>query len=159
MGRSGARSVAFLDRGEGCGDDCWNALVDFYHASQWQQVTVPRPTYDEIRRSGWPRNRDIVDAMEAYHRQASQFAQPLQEAPAYRSLVRGPIPLAAHRPYWEQCFVLTAGEERYLEDCPKGVAPEVSATGVAPIGAHRDLHAALAEWAGFAGEWKSASTV
>ena len=151
VGRSGERSVAFLDAGAACGDDCWDPLVDFYHASQWQQVTVPRSTYDEMRRNGWPRSRAVVDAMEAYHRQADQFAQPLQESPAYRSLVRGLIPLAAHRPYWERCFVLAGGEERYLDDCPEGVAPSVSEAAVAAVAAHPDVHAALTEWTGFAG--------
>ncbi|WP_412061301.1 hypothetical protein [Rubrivirga sp. IMCC45206] len=151
VGRSGERAVAFLDAGAECGDRCWAILVDFYHASQWQQVAVPRSTYDEMRRSGWPRNRAVVDAMEAYHRQADQFARPLEEAPAYRSLVRGLVPLAAHRPYWERCFVLADGEERYLEDCPPGVAPAVSEAGVAAVVAHPDVHAALTEWTGFAG--------
>ncbi|MEX2529704.1 MAG: hypothetical protein WD960_02940 [Gemmatimonadota bacterium] len=87
VGRSGERSIAFLDAGEGCGDQCWNVIVDFFHASQWQQIAVPRSTYDEMRRNGWPRNREIVDALEAYHRQADQIAQAMAEVPAYRALV------------------------------------------------------------------------
>ena len=151
VGRSGERSVAFLDAGDGCGDACWEVIVDFFHASQWQQIVVPRSTYDEMRRNGWPRNRAIVDALEAYHRQADQIAQPLVEPPAYRALVRGLIPLAIHRPYWEDCFELTDGEERYLEDCPEGVDPAISAAGVAAIMATLEVHPALTEWAGFAG--------
>lgn len=151
VGRSGTRAVAFLDAGGACGADCWPVLVDFYHASQWQQVRVPRSTYDEMRRNGWPRARAVVEAMEAYHRQADQFAEPLEVAPAYRSLVRGLVPLSAHRPYWERCFELAEGEERYLEDCPAGVAPAVAEAGVAAIAAHPDVHRTLTEWAGFAG--------
>jgi hypothetical protein len=151
VGRSGERAVAFLDSGKDCGDDCWSVLVDFFHASQWQQVQVGRSTYDEMRRNGWPRNRSIVDALEAYHRQATQVSAPLLAAPAYRALVRGLIPLAAHRPYWESCFSLTDGEEVYFEDCPPGVAPKVAATGVAAIKAHPDIHRTLTEWVGFGG--------
>jgi hypothetical protein len=65
VGRSGERSIAFLDTGEGCGDQCWNVIADFFHASQWQQIVVPRSTYDEMRRNGWPRSRDIIDALAA----------------------------------------------------------------------------------------------
>ena len=151
VGRSGERAVAFLDSGDDCGDDCWNVLVDFFHASQWQQVQVGRSTYDEMRRNGWPRNRSIVDALEAYHRQATQVSAPLVQPPAYRMLVRGLIPLAAHRPYWENCFSLADGEEVYFEDCPPGVAPDVAATGVAAIKAHPDIHRTLTEWVGFGG--------
>jgi hypothetical protein len=151
VGRSGERSVAFLDLGHGCGDACWNVIVDFFHASQWQQVIMRRSTYDEMRRNGWPRNRAIVDALEAHHRQADQIAQAMVDPPAYRALVRGLIPLAIHRPYWDQCYELTNGEERYLEDCPEGVDPAVSAAGAAAIMAHPDVHPALTVWAGFTG--------
>jgi hypothetical protein len=151
VARSGERSVAFLDAGDECGDACWDVIVDFFHASQWQQVVIPRSTYDEMRRNGWPRNRAIVDALEAYHRQADQIVKTLVDPPAYRALARGLIPLAIHRPYWENCFELTDGEERYLEDCPEGVDPDISATGVAAIMATPGIHPALTEWAGFAG--------
>lgn len=151
VGRSGARAIAFLDAGEPCGDDCWGVIVDFFHASQWQQINVTRSTYDEMRRNGWPRNRDIVGAHESYHRQAEQNAQVMYAPPAYRALVRGLIPLAIHRPYWVNCLVLINGEEEYVEDCPEGVAPEISAAGVAAIIAHPDIHPTLTEWTGFAG--------
>jgi hypothetical protein len=151
VGRSGERSVAFLDSGHGCGAACWDVIVDFFHASQWQQVLVSRSTYDEMRRNGWPRNRAIVEALEAHHRQAAQIAQAMVEPPAYRALVRGLIPLAIHRPYWEQCFELTDGEERYLEDCPEGVDPAISAAGVTAIRTHPGIHPALTVWAGFTG--------
>lgn len=88
VGRSGARAVAFLDSGKDCGKDCWKVMVDFFHASQWQQLIVGRATYDELRRNGWPRSRAVVDALEAYHRQAAQISMPLNAPPAYRNLVR-----------------------------------------------------------------------
>ena len=151
VGRSGREALAFLDAGAACGETCWPVVVDFFHASQWQQVPVGRSTYDEMRRSGWPRDRAIVDAIEDYHRQADQLSVPLAHPPAYRSLVRGLIPLAAHTPYWTHCFELTDGEELYLNDCPAGVDPEVAAAAVEGIVAHPDIHAALTEWSGFAG--------
>jgi hypothetical protein len=156
VGRSGERSIAFLDAGRGCGDACWHVIVDFFHASQWQQIIVPRSTYDEMRRNGWPRNRAIVDALEAHHRQADQTTQVMVEKPVYRALVRGLIPLAVHRPYWAQCFELNDGEERYLDDCVEGVDPAISAAGVAAIVAHPGIHPALTEWAGFTGGLEAA---
>ena len=150
VGHSGVRAVAFLDAGQSCGDGCWPVIVDFFNASQWQSITVGLPTYDEMRRNGWPRQRIIVDAVEAYLRQSHQVAVPLQQPPAYRALVRGLIPLAIHAPYWTNCFKLANGEESYVEDCPQGVAPAVSAAGVAAIVGNPDIHRTLTEWAGFA---------
>lgn len=149
VGRSGTRAIAFLDAGKSCGNDCWPVIVDFFHASQWQALSVDVPTYDEMRRNGWPRQRAIVDAMEAYKRQARQIAAPLQFPPAYRALVRGLIPLAIHRPYWTTCFVLVDGEEAYVEPCPQGVPPEVSAAGINAIVKDPDIHRTLTEWTGF----------
>lgn len=153
VARSGARSMAFLDRGGECGAACWPVIVDFFHASQWQSIEVSLPTYDELRRNGWPRNRAIVDAMEAYLRQSRQVAVPLEQPPAYRALVRGLIPLAVHGPYWRTCFVLANGEEAYVEECPEGVPPEVSASGVAAIAADPDIRRMLTEWTGFVGAY------
>lgn len=149
--RSGERAIAFLDAGADCKDRCWPILVDFFHASQWQRVTVHLPTYDEMRRNGWPRQRAIVDALENYLRQSAQVAAPLEQPPAYRALVRGLIPLAAHAPYWKNCFTLANGEEAYVDPCPVGVLPEVSAAGIAAIRNNPDIHRTLTGWAGFMG--------
>ncbi len=149
VSRSGARSVAFLDAGEGCGDSCWDVLVDFFHASQWQEPVFVRSAYDEMRRNGWPRNRAIVEAVENYHRQGELNRNGLRDVPTYRALVRGLIPLAVHSPYWATCYELKNGYERYFEDCPEGVDSGISASAVAAIVAHPDIHAALTEWAGY----------
>lgn len=151
VGRSGQRAMAFLDAGGSCGDDCWPVLVDFFHASQWQRFDFTLPTYAEMRRNGWPRQRTIVDAVEDYLRQAAQVAAPMEQPPAYRALVRGLIPLAAHAPYWKNCFSLLNGEESYVDPCPVGVSPQVSAAGVAAISGNVEIHRMLTEYAGFMG--------
>lgn len=155
VSRSGQRAIAFLDAGKSCADECWPVLVDFFHASQWQLPEVRLPTYAEMRRNGWPRQREIVVAVEDYLRQSAQVSAPLREPPAYRALVRGLIPLAAHAPYWENCFHLANGEETYIEPCPAGVSPEVAAAGVAAIAGNPDIHRTLTEWAGFMGGFVS----
>ena len=133
VARSGKRAIAFLDANVICTDDCLNLIVDFFHASQWQQINVNRSTYDEMRRNGWPRNRNIYAALEAYHLQAVQISQPVANIPAYRSLVRGLIPLAAHKPYWNNCYQLLDGKETYVVDCELGVPVELAAIGIQSI--------------------------
>ncbi len=149
VSRSGARSVAFLDAGERCGDACWDVIVDFFHASQWHEPIFVRSAYDEMRRNGWPRNRAIAVAVEEYQRHGELNRNGLRDVPTYRALVRGLIPLAVHSPYWATCYELKNGYERYIEDCPEGVDSGISASGVAAIVAHPDIHAALTEWAGY----------
>jgi len=150
VGRSGLQALAFLDRGASCEDDCWDELVDFFHASQWQRLVIELPSYEELRRNGWPRNRSIVEAIEAFRRHGLQVAVPLDDPPAYRTLVRGLIPIAAHRPYWLTCFQLVDGEESYLESCAPGVEASVSSAAIAAIRKHPDIQPRLTEWVGFA---------
>ncbi|GJM08833.1 MAG: hypothetical protein DHS20C11_11090 [Lysobacteraceae bacterium] len=154
VARSGKRALAFLDADQPCGDACWAPIVDFFHASQWQPLMVEQSnTYEELRRNGWPRNRKIVEAVEAHQRQARQIAAPLRNAPVYRGLVRGLIPLAVHEPYWSGCYNYADGEESYLVQCPEGVPPDVSAAGIDAIRNHPDIHRTLTEWTGYVGPY------
>ena len=97
--RSETRAVYFLDSGVDCRNECWPVIVDFFHASQWLNISVTRTTFDEMRRNGWPRNRQIVDSVEAYHRQTYMISGPLMQLPAYRTLVRSLIPLEMRSSY------------------------------------------------------------
>ena len=148
-----------FDEFSGVAREGWRTLRDVHREAAnaiWGLVDVS--AYEELRRNGWPRNRKIVEAVEAYERQALQIAIPLRDPPAYRALVRGLIPLAAHSPYWTNCFSLSDGEEAYVEDCPEGVAPEISAAGIEVIANHPDIHRTLTEWAGFVGGFSTTLT-
>lgn len=144
---AGKRSLAFLEAGESCGSECWPILVDFFHASQWQSIEVDRSTYDEMRRQGFPRSRDIVDAVEGYLAQNATLSI-TNHLPAYRSRVRQLIPLEAQEFYWANCYILEDGAETYVLDCPKGVSDEVAARAIGKIAETPDIALLLTEWAG-----------
>ncbi|MEZ5894976.1 MAG: hypothetical protein R3C40_11680 [Parvularculaceae bacterium] len=144
---AGERSLDFLADGAPCGDDCWPVLVDFFHASQWQPIDVTRTTYDEMRRQGLPRSREVINAMEAYLAQ-NVVLSITNLPPAYRSRVRQLIPLDVQDYYWKTCFTLDNGAESYVLDCPEGVADDVAARAVANIAADPDMAPLLTEWAG-----------
>lgn len=148
VARSGQRAIAFLDSGQDCGDGCWPVIVDFFHASQWQSLPYGLRSYQELRRSGWPSNRAITAATDAYEFNTRALATTTDESPAYRTLVRGLIPLAIHQPYWTNCYRIDVAEI-YVEECPSGVAPAVSAKGVQTISAHPDIYRTLTEWVGY----------
>lgn len=144
---SGRRSLEFLESGASCGNECWPVLVDFYHASQWQPIDVNRSTYDEMRRQGLPRSRDVIDAMEGYLAQNVNLAA-THFVPAYRSLVRQMIAVDAQAWYWLNCYELEDGAETYALDCPKGVSDDVSARAVHKIVANPAIEPHLTEWIG-----------
>ncbi|WP_084420039.1 hypothetical protein [Henriciella litoralis] len=144
---AGKRSLAFLEAGESCGDECWPVLVDFFHASQWQSIEVDRSTYDEMRRQGFPRSRDVINSVERYLAQNATLAI-TNILPAYRSRVRQLIPLDAQEFYWNNCYFLDDGAETYDLDCPKGVSDAAAARAVQNIADTPDIALLLTEWAG-----------
>ena len=146
--RSGERSLVFLEAGTECGTACWPAAVDFFHASQWQPITTELKTYEELRRSGWPSNRALTRAVDVYLFHTSELQKASGDRPAYRALVRGLIPVAIHRTYWTRCHLVDVAEV-YVEHCPEGADPRVSAAAVESIRSHPDVHRALTKWVGF----------
>ena len=79
---AGKRSLDFMASDGDCGADCWPVLVDFFHASQWQPIDVNQSTYSEMRRQGFPRARDVIDAVEGYLSQNATLTS-TQVIPAY----------------------------------------------------------------------------
>ena len=141
------RSLLFMDGETGCGDECWPVLADFFHASHWFPVAVKRSVFDEMRRQGLPRSRDIVTAVEKYHSQNYINALVLDELPRYREVVRSNLPVAVHEAYWSSCWSLEASVEtiRY-QDCPAAVSNEVAAQVVGTILQHPEIRTTLTFW-------------
>lgn len=145
---AGERSLEFIASDATCGNQCLPILVDFMHASQWQDMQITRTTYDEMRRLGLPSNRAIVESVEAFHAQSDQIARAMEDKPAYRSLVRQMISVSAQQAYWETCHDLRDGYETYILDCAKGVPDQVAANSVAAIVNHPQIRLYLTEWTG-----------
>ena len=148
VGEAAQRSLEFLESGDDCGDDCWQFVIDFFHASQWQSISAPRITFDEMRREGLPRSRAVIEAVESHHVEISALAYTLNILPKYRNLVRGLIPLTIHDIYWIQCYKFEANKETYDLECPQSVPAEMSARTIAAIKAHPDIIPTLTVWAG-----------
>ncbi len=144
---AGKRSIAFMDSGANCGDVCWPVLADFFHASHWFPVAVKRTTFDEMRRQGFPRSREVVASVEAYHSQNYINALILAELPEYRQIVRSLIPVAVHEAYWSNCWSLNEGVETInYSDCPSSVSNDVAAQVVESIVKNQDIRPSLTFW-------------
>ncbi len=143
---AGERSLAFLERGEACTDDCWRVLVGFFHASQLTDVTVSRETYDAMRRMGLPRSRAVVSALDRYYALNAAIAANLNERPAYRNLARSLIPVGTQRVLWLGCHDSEATIETFDKDCPSGVSDEAARKAVDAILAEPDLARTLTQW-------------
>lgn len=141
------RSIAFIDSGADCGEACWPVLADFFHASHWFPVAVKRVTFEDMRRQGLPRSREVIMAVENYHAQNHINALVLQGLPDYRENVRSVLPVSIHEAYWSTCWSLDAGVETInYDDCQKSVSNEVAAQAVAAILEREDIRPSLTFW-------------
>ena len=145
---AGKRSLAFIDGPKVCGDKCWDVIVDFMHASQWQNVTVNTTSYQNMRAQGFPENTAIVDAVETYRIQNLNNMSAFEALPVYRSLVRQLINIQAQEYYWANCWALIGGIEEYRLDCPEGVSADEAKQLVSEIVNNPNIKLHLTEWTG-----------
>jgi hypothetical protein len=149
VSEAGRRSLAFLESGEECGNECWPVTIDFLHASQWQTTAVPRSIFEEMRREGLPTSRSVVDAVTAYHLRNDILLVTGGVLPDYRSLVRQRIPVEIQDAYWDMCFDVQDGREVLSLNCPEQLPPELSQRTVESIRSEPRIPLTLTEWIGF----------
>jgi hypothetical protein len=145
---AGKRSLAYLDNPQDCADHCWDLIVDFMHASQWQNLKVSHSSYQNMRNQGFPKSILIVDAVEVHIAHSNNNAISFEELPLYRSLVRQLINVKAQEFYWEYCWSFKDGIEKYNLDCPDGLAPDGAKLLINQITNNSNIKPHLTEWIG-----------
>lgn len=144
---SGRRILAMAeDDAPSCTENCWAAVVDLMHASQWQQINVSWPTYDELRRQGLPSDRTIIPLIAELQFITFQATNALAAPPPYRALVRRAIPIGLQDAYWDHCYVLDEGIEHYIYPCQRPDSVSVSSEVITAVLADTETMAALREW-------------
>ncbi len=145
---AGKRSLAFIDSQEDCAENCWYLLVDFLHASQWQDLNVRYSSYQNMRNLGFPKSVVLTNAVEVYLAENRTNADTVEELPAYRSSVRQLINIDAQEFYWEYCWSIVDGIEKYNLDCPEGVSTDEARLLVNDIVNNSNIKPHLTEWIG-----------
>jgi hypothetical protein len=145
---AGKRSLAFIDSQKECGENCWDHIVDFMHASQWQSLDVNYSSYQNMRNQGFPKSIVIIDAVEVYIAHSKNNAVSFKELPIYRSLVRQLINVKAQEYYWQHCWSFKDGIEKYNLDCPEGLTNHEAKILVNEIVKNPNIKPHLTEWIG-----------
>ena len=145
---AGRRSLSSLSKPNDCVENCWNIIVYFMHASQWQDLNVSLSAYNTMRDQGFPENRAIVDAAEAYIQININNSIAIKELPVYRSLVRQIISLEAQEFYWANCWSIKNGLETYVLECPKGISDAEAKGLVDEIVGNPKIKPHLTQWMG-----------
>jgi len=149
VAEAGKRSLVILLNDGQCETDCWLTLVDFMHASQWQDVRVSHSVFDEMRRLGLPHNRKIIEQVESVLAQNENSALSLDDKPLYRSGIRQLIPADVQEYYWSNCYKMVRGEETYVRNCQVGLSNEKAAEVINSIVNRPYIKLQLTEWAGY----------
>ena len=145
---AGKRSMEFINQKKNCEDNCWNRIVDFMHASQWQGLYASDSSYQNMRSQGFPQSVAIIDAVEAYLAQNTNNADTFVILPEYRSLVRQLIDIDSQEFYWTHCWSFIDGIEKYILECPKGISDEQAHIIVERILSNSNIKPQLTEWVG-----------
>ncbi len=146
---AGKRALAVLFDDGKCKTDCWLTLVDFMHASQWQDARISHSIYDEMRRLGLPRDRTIIEKVESFLAQNENSALSLDDKPFYRSGIRQLIPADVQDYYWSNCYTMVRGAETYALNCPEGLSNARAAEIIKSIVSHSYIKLQLTEWVGY----------
>lgn len=145
---AGRRSLAFIQSNSDCAEACWDRLVDFMHASQWQNLDVDYSSYRNMRNQGYPTSVVLTDSVEIYLAQGLGNLTAFDVRPVYRSLVRQLINIEAQEYYWKKCWSLVDGVEEYVLDCPEGISPDEARMVVNEIINDPGIKRHLTEWVG-----------
>ena len=101
-----------------CRVSCWARLVDFFIASQWIDVRTNQAVFEEIKRSGLPRDLKLKATLTRYYGSTEQITIIGAQLPRYRELVRSIIPANVQVQMWADCIDISGRQQIMMPDCP-----------------------------------------
>ena len=140
----GDDALATID-GEACVDNCWSTLLAFFQASQWMDVRLNSSTYDEIKRTGFPRDQNLKDLLVRYYSLGEQRYL-IAGLPRYREIVRSIIPVDVQDYLWAKCWGTSGRRQHLISDCEAGISNPEARRIVDDLSAHPEIRTALMFW-------------
>ena len=138
---------AFDTLGEqGCpAGECWNRLVELFHATQWLDASLNSATFAEMKRLGLPKDPLLKDKLEQYYVLGKKRKILSKDLPEYRRLVRSIVPPDMQRHIWSNCFSVSGRFERY-SDCDSPTTEESARTVIEKLQQSTEVMEALTFW-------------
>lgn len=141
----GKTALAALET-DGCAERCWVTLVAFFHASQWIDVSPNRATYDEIKRTGLPRDQSLKERLTRYYDFSEQYNRVMFELPRYREVVRSVIPADIQDYLWANCFQIVGRKQTFIGDCEAAISEEQAGSIIRELQARDITRKSLNFW-------------
>ena len=130
---------------DSCADKCWATLVAFFHASQWMDVRLNTTTYEEIKRTGFPRDPGLKDELARYYSLGEQQAI-IAGLPRYREIARSIIPMSVQDHLWANCWEISGRRQELIADCESRISNTDAQQIVAELQANPDTESTLRFW-------------
>ena len=146
VANAGARSIAFIETDTPCRDDCWDRLIDFFHASQFISLDMDSAVFDEMKRLGLPRSSDVASATSAFFMYGQNVATNLNERPEYRQIVRELVPYTVLAELWDGCHEAINGVESISRNCTTRHSPDELRAAVDLVRSHPRTKPTLNHW-------------
>lgn len=140
----GHEALATID-GEACANDCWRKVVAFFQASQWMDTRLNDATYEEILRTGFPRDPALKERLTEYY-SLGEERRLISALPKYRELVRSIIPLDIQKHLWRECWETSGRRQRLLPDCKTMISNDEARNIVDQLVAHPEVRSTLTFW-------------
>jgi len=139
---AGRRAEGFIAAGRPCESNCWRVLLDFFAASQFQDVTSSRGVLQTLQGSPYPYDQALKREIIGFYSVIDQ-TRPVMGPSEYRRRMRLHVPMKVLVALW-RCNTTLGETQRFDFACPPG-APEAELRPVLErIRADADLRAELA---------------
>ena len=133
-------------QGRSCTDKCWPDLVAFFHASQWVDVELNRASYEDIKRTGLPRDTALRDELAMYYNLSEQARKISSDLPHFRELIRSSIPARTQEYLWAECFHIVGRKQTLNGDCAPPSSSDHSLEVIANLRANPEVLTSLNYW-------------
>ena len=142
----GHRSLELIDSDALCRVSCWARLVDFFIASQWIDVRTNQAVFEEIKRSGLPRDLKLKATLTRYYGSTEQITIIGEQLPRYRELVRSIIPANVQVQMWADCIDISGRQQIMIPDCPSPISKFDVVEIIDLLRANSEVKPALTFW-------------
>jgi hypothetical protein len=142
----GRRSLESINSDTPCSNDCWARLVDFFIASQWIDVRTNLAVFEEIKRSGLPRDLTLKATLMRYYGSTEQITIIAEQLPRYRELVRSVIPADAQVQMWTDCIEISGRQQIMIPDCPAPISEAEASAVIDALRANHEIKSSLTFW-------------
>lgn len=142
----GYLALESFDAEASCQQDCWARLVEFFFASQWIDVRTNQAIYEEIKRSGLPRDLELKATLTRYYGTTEQISIIAEQLPEYRKLVRSIIPAQIQHTMWVQCLDVNARQQTWNPDCEAAVSNAEASIIIDDLRSYDEIPPTLTAW-------------